>query len=153
MKVISVAGGQFEGMQVVSKSLVSDFGCNYSQSQKITSSYNRLWVILELYFPLLMIFFTRSGVQWFDPSPFIRCPLDMALDGRGKNRSSTLWNFHSKPPTGVGSTMVAAARRSNRLGALTFTLVSFKRRWRHMRLNQEFKTSPAAACQSVLLTQ
>ena len=108
-----------------------------------------------------MKFSTRAGVKWFDPSPpyvqlgvqFIRCPLDMALDGRGKNRSSTLWNFHSKPPTGVGSTMVAAARRSNRLGALTFTLVSFKRRWRHMRLNQEFKTSPAAACQSVLLTQ
>ena len=108
-----------------------------------------------------MKFSTRAGVQWFDPSPpyvqlvvqFIRCPLDMALDGRGKDRSSTLWNFHSKPPTGVGSTMVAAARRSNRLGALTFTLVSFKRRWRHMRLNQEFKTSPAAASQSVLLTQ
>ena len=108
-----------------------------------------------------MKFSTRAGVQWFDPSPpyvqlgvqFIRCPLDMALDGRGKDRSSTLWNFHSKPPTGVGSTTVAAARRSNRLGALTFTLVSFKRRWRHMRLNQEFKTSPAAASQSVLLTQ
>ena len=104
MKVISVAGGQFEGMQVVSKSLVSDFGWkfnwNYSQSQKITSSYNRYWVnwvIIELYFPLLMKFSTRAGVKWFDPSPpyvqlgvqFIRCPLDMALDGRGKDWSST----------------------------------------------------------------